>query len=202
MEREVVFTDPLGWFPSPFFTNAFPILVFAVFLIDHLIPRLTVPKRAELAEKSDYGSYVVISMATLIAVSAGLAMRLLNLGTSSGLFQWAGLLIIIGGLAIREWALIKLGRFFSRTVQIQAEHKVISEGPYRWIRHPAYTGMILIYAGIIMSIGTWLGALVTFSIVTISLLYRIRVDERTLLDAFGDEYRDYMKQTWLLFPGW
>jgi len=112
------------------------------------------------------------------------------------------LLIIIAGLAIREWALIKLGRFFSRTVQIQTEHKVITEGPYRWIRHPAYTGMILIYAGIIMSIGTWLGALLTFSIVTISLLYRIRVEDRTLLDAFGDEYRDYMKQTWLLFPGW
>ena len=187
-----MFNDPLGWFPNPFFTNAFPILVFAVFLIDHLIPRLTIPKRKEPAEKSDHGSYAVISV----------AMRLLNIGTSSGLFQSAGLPIIIAGLAIREWALIKLGRFFSRTVQIETEHKVITEGPYRWIRHPAYTGMILIYAGIIMSIGTWLGALLTFSIVTISLLYRIRVEDRTLLDAFGDEYRDYMKQTWLLFPGW
>jgi protein-S-isoprenylcysteine O-methyltransferase Ste14 len=202
MEREVMLNDPLGWFPSPFFTNLFSILVFAVLLIDHLIPRLTIPKRAEPAEKSDHGSYAVISIATLIAVLAGVAMRLLNIGTSSGLFQWTGLLIMIGGLAIREWALIKLGRFFSRTVQIQTEHKVITEGPYRWIRHPAYAGMILIYAGIIMSIGTWLGALLTFSIVTISLLYRIRVEERTLLDAFGDEYRDYMKQTWFLFPGW
>ena len=87
MEREVMFNDPLGWFPNPFFTNAFQILVLAVFLIDHLIPRLTVPKRAELAENSDHGSYVVISIATLIAVLAGVAMRLLNLGTSSGLFQ-------------------------------------------------------------------------------------------------------------------
>jgi protein-S-isoprenylcysteine O-methyltransferase Ste14 len=202
MEREVMFNDPLGWFPSPFFTNIFPILVFAVFFIDHLIPRLTIVKGKEPAEKSDRGSYAVISIATLIAVLAGVAMRLLNIGTSSGLFQWVGVLIIIAGLAIREWALIKLGRFFSRTVQIETEHKVITVGPYRWIRHPAYTGMILIYAGIIMSIGTWLGALLTFSIVTISLLCRIRVEERTMLNTFGDEYRDYMKQTWLLFPGW
>jgi hypothetical protein len=65
-----MFNDRLGWFPDPFFTNAFPILVFAVFFIDHLIPRLTIAKGIEPAEKSDRGSYAVISIATLIAVFA------------------------------------------------------------------------------------------------------------------------------------
>lgn len=197
-----MFTDPFGWFPNSFFTNAFPILVFAVFFIDYFLPRLSRTKNENPTEKHDRGSYIVISLATLIAVAAGMLIRLLNIGTLSGLFQWAGLIIIAAGLFLREWALTKLGRFFSRTVQIEVGHKVIKEGPYRWIRHPAYTGMILIYTGFIMSIGTWLGALITFLIITGSLLYRIDVEENTLLHSFGQEYSEYMIQTWKLFPGW
>lgn len=62
--------------------------------------------------------------------------------------------------------------------------------------------MILIDTGVIMGIGTWLGALLTFMIITASALYRISVEEKTLLRAFGNEYRNYMAQTWRLFPGW
>ena len=102
----------------------------------------------------------------------------------------------------RQWALIHLGRFFSRSVQIEAEHRVITSGPYHWIRHPSYTGMILIYTGMIMALGTWLGTFLTFTLVTGGLLYRIRVEELALISALGDEYREYMRQTWRLFPGW
>ena len=91
---------------------------------------------------------------------------------------------------------------FSRTVQIESEHKVITTGPYQWIRHPAYTGMIAVNTGLSMAIGTWLGALTAFIFITASLLYRIHVEEKTLLTALGDEYREYMKRTWQLFPSW
>lgn len=197
-----MFKDPLGWFPNPFFTNVFPIAVLAAFLIDYLVPGLTKAKGDKPIEKGDRGSYIVIHVAVLVGLMIGILIRRWNLGTWSGLFQWIGLLVLVAGVFIRGWALIRLGRFFSRTVQIESGHKIIKEGPYRWIRHPAYTGMILIDTGAIMGIGTWLGALVTFTSITGSLLYRISVEEKILLRTFGDEYQKYMTQTWKLFPGW
>jgi len=202
MEREIMFKDPFGWFPDPLFTNLFPILVIAVFFIDYMIPRLADSRGGKPAMQSDKGSFTVISIATVLGSVAGIILRFLNIGLSTTLVQWIGMGITIIGLGLREWALIKLGRFFSRTIQIETEHKIIHDGPYKWIRHPAYTGMILIYAGFILSIGTWIGAIVTTLIVTISLFYRIKIEEKILLEAFGNEYREYMSKTWRLFPGW
>jgi len=198
----MMFKDPFDWFPRPLFANLFPMLVFAVIFIDYMIPRLTNPGGQQSAERSDKGSFTVISIATLLGIAAGIILRFVGFGMFTGFFQWMGITITIAGLALREWALIKLGRFFSRTVKIETEHKVIKDGPYKWIRHPAYTGMILIYAGFVLSIGTWIGALATTIIVTTSLFYRIKVEEKILMDALGDEYQEYMSNTWRLFPGW
>lgn len=197
-----MFKDPLGWFPNSLFTNAFPILVLAAFFIDYLVPRLTTRKAAKPFEKSDRGSYILITIAVFIGLATGILIRRSNIGTASGAFQWIGLFFILAGLFLREWALVKLGRFFSRTVQIEPGHQVIKEGPYRWIRHPAYTGMLLIDSGVIMAIGTWVGALLAFLIIAGGLLYRISIEEKTLLHIFGTEYQEYMAQTWKLFPGW
>jgi protein-S-isoprenylcysteine O-methyltransferase Ste14 len=196
-----MFSNPFGWFPNPFFADAFPTLIFAIFLIDYLIPRLNKQASRKAVKKEDKGSYFVVAIATFTTIVLGMALRWLNLGTWTGLFQWAGLFISLGGLVLRVWALVKLGRFFSRTVQIESEHKIVTYGPYRWIRHPAYTGMILIYTGIVMCIGTWLGALLSFVIITSSLYYRIQIEEKVLLASLGDEYLRYMENTRLLFPG-
>jgi len=197
-----MFHDQFGWFPNQLFTNLFPLLFVGVYAVDYIVPRLTNPNSQRKSLQSDRGSYLVIIMAIFLAISFSIYLRIQNIGTLTGLFQWLGLFLMAAGATFRQWALIHLGRFFSRTVQIKSGHKVISTGPYRWIRHPAYTGMIVVYIGMVMSIGTWLGTLLTFAIVTGSLLYRIRVEEKTLLTALGNEYHEFMKQTWLLFPGW
>jgi len=198
----MIFKDPYGWFPNQLFTNLFSLLFLGVYAIEYIVQRYTNPHAYEPAAKSDRGSFHVITIALILAISLSVYFRLNNIGTLTGLFQWLGLVLMIAGSAFRQWALIHLGRFFSRSVQVEAEHRVITTGPYRWIRHPAYTGMILIYTGMIMALGTWLGTFVTFMLVTGSLLYRIRVEEQTLLTALGNEYREYIKNTWQLFPGW
>jgi protein-S-isoprenylcysteine O-methyltransferase Ste14 len=202
MERQIVFNDPYGWFPNLLFTNLFPILFLGVYVIDYIVPRLSTHSTQAKSFKSDRGSYLVITITVLLAILLSIYFRMKNIGTLTGLFQWLGLLLMITGTAFRQWALINLGRFFSRILQIEKGHQLITTGPYRWIRHPAYTGMIVVYVGMVMALGTWLGALLTFAIVTGGLLYRIHVEEQALLSAFGAEYRDSMKQTWLLFPGW
>ncbi|HXD10340.1 MAG TPA: isoprenylcysteine carboxylmethyltransferase family protein [Anaerolineales bacterium] len=194
--------DPLGWFPSPLFNNLFLWIFIGVYAVDYIVPRFTNPNYQRKSLASDNGSYLVILIAIFLEISLSIYFRMHNIGTLAGAFQWLGLILMVAGAAFRQWALIHLGRFFSRTVQIESEHKVISTGPYRWIRHPAYTGMIAVYTGLSMAIGTWLGTLTAFVVVTASLLYRIRVEERALLTALGNEYREYRQQTWQLFPGW
>ena len=197
-----MFNDPYGWFPNPLFTNLFPLLFLGTLAVDYIVPRYTNPNYQRQSLKSDNGSYFVIALVVFLAISLSIQLRMKNIGTLTGSFQWLGLAVMVAGSAFRQWALIHLGRFFSRTVQIEAGHKVITSGPYQWIRHPAYTGMIAVYIGASMTLGTWLGALAAFIIVTASLLYRIHVEEAMLVGALGDEYREYMKRTWRLFPGW
>jgi len=198
----MMLNDPFGWFPSPFFNNLFLCIFIGVYAIDYIVPRFTNPNYQRKSLASDSGSYVVIFIAIFLEISLSIYFRMQNIGTLTGLFQWLGLFLMVAGAAFRQWALIHLGRFFSRTVQIESEHKVITSGPYQWIRHPAYTGMIAVYTGLSMAIGTWLGTLTAFIVVAASLLYRIRVEEQALLAALGNEYREYRQQTWQLFPGW
>jgi protein-S-isoprenylcysteine O-methyltransferase Ste14 len=198
----MMFNDPLGWFPGQLFNDTFTILFFLVFTVDNIVPRLIGAGKTKPAASSDRGSYLLINASVVVAFGVGVYLRIKDIGTLSGFFQWLGLLLIVAGSAFREWALIKLGRYFSRTVQIASGHKVIQDGPYKWIRHPAYTGMILTDVGFVMGIGSWLGALLTLIIMTLSTLYRIGVEEKVLADALGEEYGGYRKRTWKLFPGW
>lgn len=97
-----MFKDPLGWFPNSFFTNVFPILVLGAFFIDQLLPRFTKTKGDKPIEKSDRGSYILIHVATLVGLMIGILIRRWNIGTSSGLFQWLGLLVLVTGVLFRE----------------------------------------------------------------------------------------------------
>jgi protein-S-isoprenylcysteine O-methyltransferase Ste14 len=109
---------------------------------------------------------------------------------------------LVLGTVIREWSIVLLGRFFSRTVKIEQDHRLIVSGPFRWIRHPAYTGMLIMDTSIVLGLGTWAGALAMFIVVLLAALYRIRVEEKALLEAFGDQYRAYMQRTGRLLPLW
>jgi protein-S-isoprenylcysteine O-methyltransferase len=116
--------------------------------------------------------------------------------------QAAALLVLIGGGILLEWAVYLLGKHFSRTVMITSDQRLITAGPYRLLRHPAYTGMIIMDAAIVLGLGTWVGALVMLIVMLLPTLYRIRVEERVLESAFGEQYLDWARRTWRLFPGW
>lgn len=197
-----MFKDPSHWFPNIGFANIFGVLVILIFLSDYLTPRLSAKSSQKSVQHRDRGSYLVIYISTLLGFALGIISRFRGIGTLTGIFQYVGLLVMLTGSLLRNWALLSLGSFFSRVVQIKAEHRIITSGPYHWFRHPAYTGMILANAGVMMALGTWLGALIVFILILAATLYRIRIEETLLLETFGDEYRRYMTHTWLLFPGW
>jgi protein-S-isoprenylcysteine O-methyltransferase Ste14 len=192
----------LSWFPSRAYANLFGIVVLLVLLSDELIPRLIGGKRLSVAPAPDRGSFLTISAAAVLGLAAGFYCRYHNIGVVPFGVQVFALIVVLAGAVLREWAIILLGRFFSRTVQVESTQRLIQAGPYRWIRHPAYTGMLMTDVAIVLGFGTWVGAVAMFGLLLLAVRYRIGVEEHALLQAFGEEYRVYMQHTARLFPPW
>jgi protein-S-isoprenylcysteine O-methyltransferase Ste14 len=111
----------------------------------------------------------------------------------------AGLAIMAAGIALRWTAVVVLGRFFTFVVMVGSDQHVVDTGPYRWIRHPSYTGSLLTITGLLLCATNW-AALAGIVPVLAGLLYRIRVEERALSEELGDAYRSYARRTKRLVP--
>jgi protein-S-isoprenylcysteine O-methyltransferase Ste14 len=84
-----------------------------------------------------------------------------------------------------------LGRYFTFTVQTSSDQPVITEGRYRVIRHPSYSGLLLVFMAVGLFIGNWWSLVVLTVAIAGGLVFRIRVEERALMQNLGDGYRDY-----------
>lgn len=113
---------------------------------------------------------------------------------------WVSAVLVLAGLAIRWWAIIALGKFFTVDITLQEEHKLVTEGPYRLIRHPSYTGLLLILFGLGLGMQNYLSLMLFFLPPTLFLLFRINVEENALKQHFKCEYQAYSNKTDKLIP--
>ena len=111
-----------------------------------------------------------------------------------------GLLLIYAGMALRISAIAVLGAFFTTTVAIAPEQPVIETGPYRFIRHPSYTGFLITLLGLGLSLTNWLSLLVIMGCALLGVSYRIHVEEHVLKAQLGQRYQEYMRRTKRLIP--
>jgi len=111
-----------------------------------------------------------------------------------------GIAIYAAGLLLRWTAILWLGRFFTVNVAIVADHRVIDTGPYRYMRHPSYTGALTAFLGLALCTGNALAVLVMMVPVTWAFMQRIRLEEAVLRDALGESYIAYSKRTKRLIP--
>jgi protein-S-isoprenylcysteine O-methyltransferase Ste14 len=112
---------------------------------------------------------------------------------------WLGLALTIAGLALACWARVILGRNWSGVVQLKQNHELIVRGPYSFVRHPIYTGLLLAFLGTALGIGEW-RALIATVIVGVSFWRKLRLEERWMTELFGDQYRSYMQRVKALIP--
>jgi protein-S-isoprenylcysteine O-methyltransferase Ste14 len=112
-----------------------------------------------------------------------------------------GAAVLALGLALRAWAVHELGRFFKFTVVVETDHRVVDTGPYRVIRHPSYTGLLMAALGLGIMLGTWLSIPAALLPPLIGFGVRIRMEERVLARELGEPYRAYMARTHRLVPG-
>jgi len=111
-----------------------------------------------------------------------------------------GMLLTMLGVAFACWARFILGRNWSSVVQVKQDHELIQRGPYRWVRHPIYTGLLLAFLGTGIAIGEWRGPICVV-IVAVSFWFKLRLEERWMRENFGAAYDQYMQRTKALIPG-
>lgn len=112
-----------------------------------------------------------------------------------------GLGIASAGVVLRTWAIVTLGRFFTYDVTIQPGHRVVTAGPYRWVRHPSYAGGLVGLLGLGVALGSAAAVLALVLVPLIGVLIRIQYEERTLRRALGADYDAYAAHTPRLIPG-
>jgi protein-S-isoprenylcysteine O-methyltransferase Ste14 len=143
---------------------------------------------------------IAVTLGAAIAVAAVTAARA-TAPRIADPYRTAGLIVAWLGLAIRVWAIAALGRAFRTTVEVDPGQAVVSTGPYRWVRHPSYSGLLLIVTGSGLAAGDWLALAVCATLPLPALLWRLHVEEAELTVVLGDRYRAYQAQTKRLIPG-
>jgi len=157
------------------------------------------------ARVRDRGSHVWIFLAVGMGVVAGFFLVNANFpGTTLARGQrlqfWIGIALMAVGLAFRWYAIRVLGKFFTRTVATRAGQYVVETGPYRLIRHPSYSGSLLMFLGMGIAMTNWAALLAIMAGAGIGYAYRVRVEERALCADLGQPYRDYMLRTKRFIP--
>jgi protein-S-isoprenylcysteine O-methyltransferase len=192
--------------PLPFTGATYSLIfwcVFAIWVISEIIASRL--KRSDDASKAnDRGSLNLI----LLLWWLGMALNfLLAEFLPEASIRWrhaslftVGIGLMLAGIAFRWYCVEVLGKYFTFDVTVKAGHALIEAGPYRYIRHPSYTGALVTIIGFGLALGNWAGLIVFLLCIGIAYAYRIPVEEALLTSVMGQPYREYVKRTWRLIP--
>ena len=172
--------------------------------VSELILAIVRRSSSSSSERKDGSSLLLL----WVAIGAGIFMAIVATHVPSAAMPLApsilgaiAIMLIVLGLALRIAAVLTLRRFFTVDVAIHEGHTVVDHGLYRYVRHPAYAGVLLSFLGFGVGLGNWLSVAAMFVPVALAITYRIRVEERALIAALGDAYVQYAARTKRLIPG-
>jgi protein-S-isoprenylcysteine O-methyltransferase Ste14 len=190
--KPLAYTSPYGW------------LFWAVFLIAYLPEfALIARSRPEQGEKSDRGSMLFIMLAGWVGMLGAFAVANLHwfaITRAPKVWFGAGLLAMLGGRLLRQHCWRMLGKHFTGDVKASSDQPVIEQGIYRWLRHPSYTGGMLMYLGVGLGLTNWLSVLLITLAGGVAYAYRVRVEEQALQSGLGGRYQEYMRRTKRFVP--
>ncbi len=159
------------------------------------------PKEGAVVSDAGSRSLLISSIWLGVAIGFALAFAVPSAAFSSGRrpLLYLGVALMVAGLALRWYSIRVLGKSFTYTVATRPDQRVVDAGPYRWIRHPSYTGALLTILGLLLCMTNPLSFLGMIPPL-IGYAYRIRVEERALARSLGEPYRSYMQRTKRLLP--
>jgi protein-S-isoprenylcysteine O-methyltransferase Ste14 len=156
------------------------------------------------ASSKDRGSFRLI--VALMWVALGLAFAFAFLLPQAAivwhraLVFWIGLALMLAGMGFRYYAIRTLGHFFTFDVAVHTGQSVVERGPYRYIRHPSYTGGLITLTGVGVALGNWASIGALLAVMAAAYDYRIRAEETALLSSLGAPYESYRSRTKRIIP--
>ncbi|MFL6586615.1 MAG: methyltransferase family protein [Luteimonas sp.] len=182
------------------------ILVFAALSVLWCCSELWIGLRHRASDRSrDAGTLARLVLVIGGCVTVALVVSIWPPGRFPPAWQpvllWSGCTLMLAGMLFRWWAIRVLAEHFTVDVAIAADHKLIRSGPYRTLRHPSYTGLLVTFVGFLCVLGSWLAPLVVAAPLWFALRGRIRIEEAALSAAFPVDYPEYARTTRRLLPG-
>ena len=163
--------------------------------------RRTAPnKRIEtLLEGASYRIPLAIGVFLMVFWRLPSLLGIPALWPQSSLGAGIGLAFTVAGLCFAVWARVHLGKYWSGCITLKENHRVIQTGPYAWVRHPIYSGIILALFGTAITLGT-IPAFAGFAFMVVSFVRKLKIEETWLRSQFGAEYEAYQNRVKALIP--
>jgi len=163
--------------------------------------RLQGKGRTDKDQGTRYINFIAITVAMIAAGRLdGISKFWFPGGRTLAVF-WLGFAILLSGALLRVWSIVVLGSSFRTTVEVSDNQHVVQRGPYKIVRHPSYSGALLMCCGYGIAEQNWLSLAIAIGLPLIAFLYRISVEETALVSGIGPEYQEYQKHTKKLIPG-
>ena len=188
--------------PVPFLAGPIYALIFWCALASWILPEviaLRLKRATGSAELQDKGS---LTWWSGIALDFSLSFRLPQaaiLWERTSIF-FAGICLMLLGIVLRWYSAGILGEYFTFDIATRGGQVLIEAGPYRYVRHPSYSGALLTLLGFGFALGNWAGLVAAVFCLGAAYSYRIPIEEAALTAALGDPYKEYVRRTWRLVP--
>ena len=193
--------------PLPFSARPIFALIFWGACASWILPEVVawrVKRSTDSSKARDKGSLNLIAVLWWIGIAMDFS---LSLFLPQAAMSWkrttlffVGICLMLLGVALRWYSAATLGKYFTFDVAIQSGQILVEVGPYRYIRHPSYSGALLTLLGFGLALGNWIGLAANLSCMGFAYAYRIPIEEAALASALGEAYEQYMKRTWRLVP--
>lgn len=145
---------------------------------------------------SDYGTREFYGFSQALTIFSALWFN--SIWHKAGIYHFIGFFVFIFGVIFRNWAIITLGKYYSHIVRKIDEHKIINTGPYKILRHPAYTGMIIAHVGVTVYFFNYITCSILIFLLIPSIIVRIFIEEKTLKTIEG--YKEFSKKRKRIIP--
>ena len=156
-------------------------------------------RQEELTARLSHLVPLVLGLALLLPRHMSVAWLTIRVLPSSAVWFWIGFVLVALGLGFAVAARASLGSNWSGVVTLKQDHELIRSGPYRWVRHPIYTGLLIALIGSVIALGEVRG-LIALALFTLAFLRRVALEERLLAGEFGVAYDRYRREVPRLLP--
>ncbi|MFN2624260.1 MAG: isoprenylcysteine carboxylmethyltransferase family protein [Chthoniobacterales bacterium] len=182
-----------------------------IFFASEVLLTVTRRSRSKTGTKKDRSTLGIIWVVIGLSIAAGMFVAQSSFLRDKGVWMFelppghavtvAAVALFAAGLILRWWAIVTLGRFFTVDVTIESDHELVEQGPFQWVRHPSYTGVLLAFVGWALTLWNWAAITVVLVPIFAAFIRRMNVEEEALRGALGERYAQYMRRTKRLMPG-